>query len=153
MSLTISLIDGAAAKLRCARCRWCAAIGVLVIYFVGCGPSDGITRVEVNGNVQLDGSPVVRGQIRFVPEVGTLGPVTIEEIREGRYSARHDGGVPVGTHRVEILAWDPTVPFSFGPGQKTPDQLVPAKYNDNSELTVTLDDSTNPVVKDFDLKK
>jgi hypothetical protein len=49
------------------------------------------------------------------------------------------------------LAWDPSVPFPTGPGQVTPKQLAPKKYNEESELVVTLDDSTNPVVKDFDL--
>ena len=107
--------------------------------------------MEVNGNVRLGGSPITRGQIRFIPHVDTAGPVTIEEIQEGKYSCQRSGGVPVGQHRVEILAWDPSVPFPTGPGQLTPKQLAPKKYNVDSELVVTLDDSSNPVVKDFDL--
>ena len=122
------------------------------IHLVGCGPSDGLTRVVVNGNVHLGGAPVERGQIRFIPHVDTEGPVTIQEIRDGEYSCEKSGGVPVGQHRVEILAWDPSIPFPTGPGQATPQQLVPKKYNVDSELTVTLDNSSNPVVKDFDLQ-
>jgi hypothetical protein len=60
--------------------------------------------------------------------------------------------VPVGQHRVEILAWDPKVPFPTGPGQAAPKQLIPKKYNVDSQLIVTLDDSSNPVVKDFNLE-
>lgn len=129
------------------------SLGVVIvaIHFVGCGQSDGLTRVVVTGNVRLNGSPVARGQIRFIPQVGTAGPVTIQEIRDGEYSCQRSGGVPVGEHRVEILAWDPTVPFPTGPGQATPQQLAPKKYNVDSELVVNLDDSSNPVVKDFDL--
>jgi hypothetical protein len=123
----------------------------IAIQLAGCGRSDGLTRVVVNGNVTLGGSPVERGQIRFIPDVDTAGPVTIEEILNGKYSCERTGGVPVGQHRVEILAWDPSVPFPTGPGQATPKQLAPKKYNEESELVVTLDDSTNPVVKDFDL--
>lgn len=132
------------------RESWLALV-VAAIHLVGCGSSDGIARVEVEGNVSLGGVPVTRGQIRFVPDEGTQGPVTIEEVRDGRFTCRHEGGVPIGQHRVEILAWDPSAPFTFGPGQKTPDQLVPEKYNVDSELVVTLDGSSNPVVKNFEL--
>jgi hypothetical protein len=137
--------------LRCMKSPLPLLTVIVAIHFVGCGSSDGLTRVVVTGNVRLSGSPVVRGQIRFIPQVGTQGPVFIEEIHDGKYACRRSGGVPVGQHRVEILAWDPTVPLPTGPGQKTPDQLVPEKYNVDSELIVTLDDSSNPVAKDFDL--
>ncbi len=139
------------AMLRCMKSLQSLAVVIVAIQLMGCGRSDGLTRVVVNGNVTLGGSPVERGQIRFIPHVDTAGPVTIEEILNGKYSCERTGGVPVGQHRVEILAWDPSVPFPTGPGQVTPKQLAPKKYNEESELVVTLDDSTNPVVKDFDL--
>jgi hypothetical protein len=129
------------------------ALGVVIVacQLVGCGSSDELTRVVVTGDVRLNGSPVTKGQIRFIPQVGTAGPVYIQEIRDGKYSCDRAGGVPVGQHRIEILVWDPTVPFPTGPGQPTPKQLAPEKYNTKSELVVTLDDTSNPVVKDFDL--
>jgi hypothetical protein len=139
------------AKLRCMKLPQSLCFAIVAIQLVGCGRSDGVTRVVVNGNVRLDGAPVERGQIRFIPDVDTAGPVTIQEISDGEYSCQRSGGVPVGKHRVEILAWDPSVPFPTGPGQATPKQLVPKKYNEESQLVVTLNDSTNPVVKDFDL--
>jgi hypothetical protein len=139
------------AKLRCMKLPQTLSFAIVAIHFVGCGRTDGLTRVVVNGNVRLGGAPVERGQIRFIPDVDTAGPVTIQEISDGEYSCQRSGGVPVGKHRVEILAWDPSVPFPTGPGQATPKQLVPKKYNEESQLVVTLDDSTNPVVKDFDL--
>jgi hypothetical protein len=133
------------------RCSCLLAIAIAATQCIGCGRSDGLTRVEVTGNVRLGGSPITRGQIRFIPHVDTAGPVTIEEIQNGEYSCQRAGGVPIGQHRVEILAWDPSVPFPTGPGQLTPKQLAPKKYNVDSELVVTLEDSSNPVVKDFDL--
>jgi hypothetical protein len=129
------------------------SLGVVIVasHLAGCGRSDELTRVVVTGTVRLNGSPVTRGQIRFIPHVGTQGPVTIQEIHDGAYSCERLGGVPVGEHRVEILAWDPSIPFPTGPGQPTPAQLAPGKYNVDSELVVSLDDSSDPVVKDFDL--
>jgi hypothetical protein len=137
--------------LRCVKLLHSLGFVIIVIHVVGCGRSDGLTRVVVNGNVRLGGTPIERGQIRFIPNVDTPGPVTIEEIRDGEYSCKRSGGVPVGQHRVEILAWDPKVPFPTGPGQATPKQLVPKTYNVDSQLVVVLDNSSNPVVKDFDL--
>jgi hypothetical protein len=136
---------------RIAGVRQALGLALVAVHLVGCGSSDGLTRVVVEGDVRLNGSPVTKGQIRFIPEVGTKGPVYIQEILNGEYSCDRAGGVPAGQHRVEILAWDPSVPFPKGPGAPTPKQLAPEKYNVKSELTITLDDSTNPVVKDFDL--
>jgi hypothetical protein len=117
----------------------------------GCGSSDGIQRVIVNGSVTLKNQPVEDGQIRFVPQVGTDGPVTIEPIQGGKYTCERNGGVPAGTHRVEILAWDPTVPAAIGPGQPPRPQWVSPKFNRDSTLTVIIDSNESPVTKDFEV--
>jgi hypothetical protein len=145
------IFDQPIAIARSIRCQWLLAMAIAAVHFAGCGPSDGLTRVVVNGEVRLNGSPIERGQIRFIPNVDTAGPVTIEDIHNGEYSCQRSGGVPIGQHRVEILGCDPKVPFPTGPGGLTPKQLVPKKYNVDSELTVTLDDESDPVVKDFEL--
>jgi hypothetical protein len=134
-----------------ALVRRALGLAFIAVHLVGCGSSDGLTRIVVKGDVRLNGSPVEKGQIRFIPQVGTKGPVYLQDIVDGKYVCDRAGGVPVGQHRVEILAWDPSVPFPKGPGAPTPKQLAPEKYNVKSELAITLDDSTNPVVKDFDL--
>jgi hypothetical protein len=141
----------ASADERGARLRQALGLALVAVHLAGCGSSDGLTRVVVEGNVKLNGSPVEKGQIRFIPQIGTKGPVYLQDIVDGKYVCDRAGGVPVGQHRVEILAWDPSVPFPKGPGAPTPKQLAPEKYNVKSELTMTLDDSTNTVVKDFDL--
>jgi hypothetical protein len=139
------------AKERRASARQALGLALVAVYLLGCGARDGLTRVVVKGDVRLNGSPVTKGQIRFIPQVGTKGPVYIQDIVDGKYTCDRAGGVPIGQHRVEILAWDPSVPFPKGPGAPTPKQLAPEKYNVKSELTISLDNSTNPVVKDFDL--
>ena len=143
--------DNAVTFPRGAKLTRALGLVIVAVHLLGCGSSGGLTRVVVNGNVKLDGQPVEHGQIRFIPQAGTNGPVYIQEIVKGAYSCNRAGGVPVGQHRIEILVWDPLVPLPTGPGQPNPRQLAPEKYNTKSELTATLDDSTNPVVKDFDL--
>lgn len=79
-------------------------VGMLVLP-AGCG-SDGLHRVVVTGSINLNGAPIDDGQIRFIPEIGTVGPLTVAPIRQGQYRCDVNGGVPMGTHRIEILAWD-----------------------------------------------
>ncbi len=61
---------------------WCAA---LLVISQGCGQSRP-DYVLVSGEVTFDGQPIEVGQIRFNPVAGTSGPITISEIRQGRYS-------------------------------------------------------------------
>lgn len=49
-----------------------------------------------------------RGFVRFVPIGDTHGPATSARIFDGKYRADNRGGVPLGTHRVEIIAQRPT---------------------------------------------
>jgi hypothetical protein len=129
-----------------------AAIVLLVaIAQFGCGSSDGIPRVIVNGKVTHAGQAVECGQIRFIPQ-DVPAPVTIAPVQAGSYRCDHAGGVPVGTHRVEILAWNPQDPQPKGPGEKPRRQLLPAQYNKQSQLVCTIEVHDGPVQKDFALE-
>ena len=44
------------------------------------------------------------GRIVFVPIAGTPGPASVAEILDGEYRIKSRGGVPVGKHRVEVIA-------------------------------------------------
>ena len=99
-----------------------------------------------------NGTPVEDGQIRYIPIEGTEGPITVAHISGGKYACNDKGGVPVGKHRVEILAWDPKLPRG-GRGEPTPPQLIPTKYNSKSELVELIEDNGEPVVKNFDLSQ
>jgi hypothetical protein len=117
---------------------------------LGCGgASDG--RVAVSGRVAFQGQDVAVGQIRFVPGKETRGPLTVARIENGKYHTDDTGGVPIGTHRVEILAYDAeeyaTAPR--GPGVPPIRQLLPEKYNRQSELVLVLESSPTTIEKDF----
>jgi hypothetical protein len=71
-------------------------------------------------------------------------------IAGGKYVCDDKGGVPVGKHRVEIQAWDPKLPPG-GRGEPTRPPLVPAKFNDNSELVETIAAEGGRVEKNFSL--
>ena len=122
---------------------------MLTVLF-GCGGS-GLERVPVSGKVTFNGQPVPDGQIRFVPLEGTAGPASIEVIRNGVYAFDAKGGVPAGSHRVEIRSYDPNTPQPTAPGMRPRKQLIPVKYNTQSELEITLEKGQGSVTKNFDL--
>ena len=111
-----------------------------IIGAVGCGGGDGLSKVLVSGSVTYGGKAVEKGQIRFVPQNSTAGPITIASVDDGRYTTESSGGVPMGAHRVEIKGYDAheyqTAPT--GPGSPPVKQLLPDKYNRASTLTAEI---------------
>jgi hypothetical protein len=141
----------------------------------GCGnPSD---KVIVAGRVTFDGKAVTNGDIRFFPAQGGTGRVSGAPIMNGVYEANYQGGVPVGTHRVEIRAFvlegvgpaaglvtgsvDITTKASQASASgKLPipvyvvegrQQFLPPKYNARSELEVTITGENDHHTQDFEL--
>lgn len=116
---------------------------------VGCGPS-GPDRVVVSGEVTYRGEPVAEGVVRFQPIEGTRSPVSISPINDGRYEADALGGVMVGTYQVQIRAYQPTDKPRGGLGPLPP-QLLPPKYNTESELKLTVPPDSGRIKQDYHL--
>ena len=144
---------------------WLGLVWIAIIFgtVAGCSPADGLEEVVISGRVTYQGKPVEEGRIRFVPIKGTKGPANLETISEGQYSVTARGGVPVGTHRVEIQAYQP-IPgarpytedqadgeFDIKPGDLPKRQVLPDRYNRRSTLEVTIEPGSGSVTRDFDL--
>ena len=81
------------------------ALMLLSACLVPAGCSDGgLESKIVFGKVTCGGEPVPMGHVRFVPIEGTPGPASTGTIVDGQYRIEARGGVPVGKHRVEVLA-------------------------------------------------
>jgi hypothetical protein len=100
----------------------------------GCGPALG----TVSGNVTVDGQPLTKGVISFVPADGNGTPITAE-IKEGNYTAQ----TAAGRKTVQISA--PTVTgqrkeynAADAPLVDITEESLPPKYNSESELTFDL---------------
>jgi hypothetical protein len=108
----------------------CLALAVTA----GCSPDSG--KAAVTGTVTLDGQPLKSGLIRFIPADGRT-PTAEATITDGEFTAQ----VPLGEKRVSISA-----PKLVGKRKayETPDsptvdiveELLPARYNVTSELTL-----------------
>jgi len=142
------------------RSAFVLCCGLVVAAVGGCGRS-GPERVVVSGTVTYQGKPVEDGQIRFVPAKGTEAPMSGGPIKDGKYAVDMKGGVPVGTHKVQILAhrFPPeslkileTLPPDATELEMPPrEQYIPKKYNVNTTLEITIPSGSGKINRDFEL--
>ena len=115
------------------RTRWILLVGLGLL--LGCGRGSGLDRVTVSGKVSYRGKPVPDGMIAFVPIKDTRGPTSSAIIKDGDYQVVAAGGVPLGTHRVEIQAFRPLAKRPERPQgllrHEGREQYLPEKYNRN----------------------
>ena len=109
----------------------CAVLGVLLM--CGCGSGG---RQSIDGTVTLDGQPLEKGTITFIPQSGTQGPTAGAEIADGRYAIPTAGGTFSDKFRVEITAARPSGKMTEIEGQlyDVPEQFIPPAYNTASQL-------------------
>lgn len=139
--------------------RWPVVLllAVCCVSAAGCRRG-GPERVVVRGTVTYEGEPVQYGQIRFLPAEGTEAPASGGYISGGRYVADGKGGVPVGTHRVEITGIRPDPEFAHladqlgdAEDELPTQQYIPEQYNTRSRLTITIPPGSRRIEKDFEL--
>jgi len=136
--LVLSSVNGTVPRSY-ARVHPVAAI--LVVFAsccLGCQQNE-IERATISGTITLDGEPIPKGQIRFVP---TNGPVWSAWIANGVYTTEGTKGVPIGDLQVRIEAYRTPSWYKGGksPDDETPlEQYLPKKYNSLSELKMTVE--------------
>jgi hypothetical protein len=117
-------------------------------FLLGCSGTDA-NRGEIEGQVTLDGKPLVSGSIQFAPIEGTRGVVTAGSIENGRYKLSNKIGPAVGWNRVEICSARKTgkmiqkamAPPGVMMEEWTP--IVPPKFNNDSTLKVNITPGEN----------
>jgi hypothetical protein len=140
----------------------CCAIAplALAVLLSGCSNDRGPERVIVSGAITFQGKPVSEGIIRFMPVAGSDMPMGGADIKDGRYRVTGRGGVPVGTHRVEIEGFR-VDKSRLKPGEPMPasamlrgvphEQFIPQRYNLASTLQITIESGSGEITKNFDL--
>jgi hypothetical protein len=105
----------------------------LAVLANGCSSKE--TTAIVAGTVTLDGAALKSGQIRFIPDDGR-SPTAGAVIVEGRYTAT----ITPGTKTIEISSpMDGPARSMYDeapPSREVGGDLVPARYNARSELTL-----------------
>lgn len=121
------------------------------------GCSSEVKSVPITGTVKFNSQPVEIGLIEFYPIAPTIGAMAGSPIEKGAYSISATNGLRAGgKYSVQITASRKTgkkVANIMGGGAGQIDlyeQYLPAKYNKESKLEVTLS-APNQRKFDFDL--
>jgi hypothetical protein len=124
---------------------WKLTVGLLLAVAVsGCGGSD-VELGEVTGTVYLDGEPLPRAAVVFVPTKpgrSAIGGTDENGMYEMKYTPSATGSL-VGEVTVEIRTGSPDNPKEYP-------EKVPSKYNSRSELKAEVKPGDN--VLDFRLE-
>jgi hypothetical protein len=99
---------------------------LVCVLTLGCGDPK---LYRVVGTVSWQGQAVADGNINFLPEDGSVHPVTAK-ITNGRYDAK----VPPGKMKVEIWA-DKDLGYSAAMHQNVKTRLIPEQYNSLTRLS------------------
>ncbi|MGI9177892.1 MAG: hypothetical protein ACR2IT_08565 [Pirellulales bacterium] len=127
-----------------SACRDLRSLVAMVLLVAGCGRGPALG--DLSGEVNLDGSPLAEGAIRFEPADGK-GSTAGASIQNGRYNAR----MMANGYRVQISSADMTPPPGLPAGEFfTGRERIPARYNEQKELTVDVKQGANSA--DFDLR-
>ncbi|HVS40587.1 MAG TPA: carboxypeptidase-like regulatory domain-containing protein [Gemmataceae bacterium] len=118
-----------------------SCLALLVVAPLACAPA-GPTPVPVSGRITSNNRPLADADVVFIPaEGGEPGkPLLTSSGKtdgQGRYSlklddSRHDGAAP-GDYKVQISIFD-----RGGEGRPPRGQLIPAAYNRNTTLRITV---------------
>lgn len=127
-----------------ARGFLCLTIAVGPLVALGCGPTDGLNRKSISGDVTLDGIPIRKGAILLEPVSETVGTAVGATIRQGSFSIpRREGPVP-GMYLVRIYASSgQQAPLLDGQSENKPRPMleqIPAHYNEQTKLQVEVSD-------------
>lgn len=137
------------------RRAWILA-GLVGVAALTIGCTGGGSSGEVSGTVTVDGqTPAAGSSITFIPTDGK-SPTAGAVIDGGKYSAQ----VAVGPAKVEIrvprasgqAAGSKSGPGS-GPGGGRIEESLPAKYHDQSELSIEVKSGKNPKNWELSTKK
>lgn len=137
------------------------AVGLLAAPLVGCRGGDALPMAKTGGTVTLDGVPLTKGSVRFMPDnsKGTRGPMATGQIgSDGKFvlmTAAPGDGAQVGSYKVVVSCWeetpfDPKNPKASPP----PKSLIPERYADERTSGLTAEvKSGGPNEFTFNLKK
>ncbi|TWU17287.1 hypothetical protein Pla52o_52930 [Novipirellula galeiformis] len=106
----------------------------------GCSSSDPLDRAIAEGTVTVDGTPLAIGDITFVDDDPSVQSDNVKVV-DGAFS----GPVIPGTKKVQIRGYEvvsANVPAdSPEAGTTFKKQILPARFNDQTELTETIPSS------------
>ncbi len=120
----------------------------MIALLAGCSSGDP-NFSEVSGTVIVDGQPIKEGNITFVSVSGNA-PSAGGVITDGKYAAKvHIGSTKVEIRASKVVGQKKVYDTPDSPMRDIMEEMLPAKYNEQTELTLEVEPGST--VKDFDL--
>jgi len=124
----------------------CAAVGLAI---QGCSDDDDFQRQSVSGLIRLDGQPLPKGIVHYYPRgAGGARQLVLggAMVRNGRFSIPRELGLVPGKYTVAVFSGVTTErnrknDKGQGNSETEPKEVIPAKYNSQSNLEVEIKDS------------
>jgi len=119
----------------------------LFVLLAGCS---GNRTAQVTGTVSVDGRPLEKGSISFIPADGK-GATAGSEIKDGKYTVSKvsPGTVMVQIRYPKVTGKTKLYDTPDSPTRDTLTEGLPKKYNDNTELRFDVQPGKNE--KDWEL--
>jgi hypothetical protein len=116
-------------------------LGSWVAISIGCTPSDEPSLGTVTGKVSMDGKPLANVWVGFAPAEGRASMAITD--KEGHYKLNYlpdKPGAKVGPHKVAITTPEED---EFGGSVKDFREVIPSRYNRQTELTAEVKSGHN----------
>jgi hypothetical protein len=110
----------------------CCFTLLIAIAIAGCGPS-GPAKYPVGGVITFKGEPLPTGKMTLIP-ADSKARTTVAEITAGKYATE----VTQGDWTINIQAVRETGPVIEALREAPREQYLPAKYNSESTLKITV---------------
>lgn len=88
------------------------ALAASVLATAGCGNNGLPGMIPMRGQVTLDGEPLSKGEVRWVPQAGAGRMARGRLDEKGKFSlttATRDDGVATGEYKIVVIAYGPEV--------------------------------------------
>ncbi|MDR3617847.1 MAG: hypothetical protein P4L85_00740 [Paludisphaera borealis] len=114
------------------------------------------TAHAVAGTIQVAGSPLAKGTVRFMPASGSMSSGSGAFIKNGEYEIPLEDGLIAGRYQVHIssISVDEQIRAAREGGSEAAklQESVPARFNRESEIFVEVTPDGSILGFDFDLK-
>ena len=129
-------------SLNVSMSSWCV-IAAAILAVSGCSGSNLPPVGQVGGVVTLDGQPLAKGQVQFLPDSskGTKGRMAVGLIgTDGRFKLtafKPGDGALVGFHKVVVICEEEMPAFDPKVAPPPPKSLIPVRYTDANTSGLT----------------
>ena len=134
---------------------WAALATLLlcVVVTTGCGSKNPQGRKAVEGTISIDGTPIAKGSIEFMPDAANAVQTSSgAAIVDGKFSISETKGLADGTYLVAVSARVDTGETVDGPmgAEAVFEELVPAQYGSETQEKATFS-GKGPFVYELDI--